>query len=208
MKNLPLLVITIVGTLLLVVMAVMLFTKSGQSYDLILITGDRRHSRGSATAQVVVTEFSDFQCPACSVAHQLLAEVYQKYPDQVQVIYRHYPLSTIHPNAQLAAQAAEAAGEMNKFWEMHDKLFTNQQSWESLDESAFMDLLGKYAEELQIDKSVFLTKIQSGPIKQKITNDINDGDTLGINSTPTFFVNGQKTAAPQLLSTVESSLKK
>ena len=207
MKNLPLLIGTIVITLAMIFGIAWFFSTSNQKpYDASLVIGDARHHQGKTDAQVMVVEFSDFQCPACRAAYKLLPDLLQKYPEQVEIVYRHFPLSQIHPNAQVAAQAAEAAGEMNKFWPMHDLLFEKQLEWESLDKTAFLDQLGKYAEELQIDKSDFLARIQLESVKQKVAEDIKDGTALKIDGTPTFFVNGKKTTAPQLTSAVESLL--
>lgn len=207
MKNLPLLVGTILGTLVLVMGVAWVFSQSSQqSYDLTLVAGAKKHSQGKTEAKVVVVEFSDFQCPACRAMSKLLPELLQKNPDQVEIVYRYFPLLQIHPNSQLAAYAAEAAGEMDKFWPMHDLLFEKQLEWESLDKTAFLDKLGKYAEELQIDKSDFLARIQSESVKQQVAVDIQDGTALNIDGTPTFFVNGKKTTAPQLVSAVESLL--
>src|SRR5574340_620263 len=108
MKNLPLLIGTIVITLLMVVGIAWVFSSSSQKpRDLALVAGDKRHRLGKADAKVTIVEFSDFQCPACRAAHKLLPDLLQKYPDQVEIVYRQFPLTQIHPNAQIAAQAAE-----------------------------------------------------------------------------------------------------
>ncbi len=207
MKNLPLLIGTIIGTLILVLGIAWFFSRSSQqAYDSSLVAGAERHRQGKTDAQIQIVEFSDFQCPACRSAHKLMPNLLQKYPDKVEIVYRHFPLSEIHPNAMLAAQAVEAAGEMDKFWPMHDLLFERQAEWESLDKAAFLDQLGKYAEQLQIDKTDFLARIQLESVKQKVAEDIKDGTALNVDGTPTFFVNGKKTTAPQLMSTVESLL--
>jgi protein-disulfide isomerase len=208
MKNLPLLIGTIAITLLMVVGIAWFFSSAAQKpFDATLVAGDKRNHKGNSSAKITVVECSDFKCPACRAASKLLPDLLQRYPDQVEVVYRNYPLSQIHPNAQVAAQAAEAAGEMGQFWPMHDLLFEKQLEWESLDKAAFLEQLGKYAEELQIDKSDFLARIQLESVKQKVAADVKDGTALNIDGTPTFFVNGKKTAAPQLISTVESLLK-
>src|SRR3989344_868387 len=138
MKNIILLVSTILGTFMAVVgLAYFLSAKSGATASVPanpeLVSGGARWSRGPAEAKVTVVEFSDLQCPACRAVQPAIAQVINKYPDQVRVIFRHFPLKTIHTYAQLAAQAAEAAGEQDKFWEMHDLLFNRQPEWSELD---------------------------------------------------------------------------
>lgn len=88
--------------------------------------------RGNAKAQVVIVEFSDFQCPFCKQANPIVQQVMKEYGDKVKLIYKHLPLTSIHPNAQIGAEAAECANEQKKFWQFHDVLFNNQAEWSSL----------------------------------------------------------------------------
>jgi protein-disulfide isomerase len=211
MKNIPLLVVTLLGTLALIIFVAVIFSQSSTSNKLIdpaLLLGDTQNVVGPADAKVTIVEFSDFQCPACLASEPLVKDVLSKHGQQVRFVYRHYPLVTIHQHAQLAAQAAESAAAQGKFWQMHDKLFATQTEWADLKSSD--EALAKfttYAEDLAIDKAAFLEKIQSEDIKQRITKDVGDGTKAGIQATPTFYVNGQQVAAPQLLETVENALK-
>lgn len=222
MKNIPLLIGTILGTLILVVGAAVMFSGTapvddqGQVVvDEALVTGTARHTLGadptaSESAQVVtVVEFSDFQCPACKASQPAITQVMQRYPDSVRLVFRHFPLDSIHPNARLAAQASEAVSQLDseQFWPFHDSLFENQQKWADIrDRDELKDTFGQYAEGLGIDKTQFLERMEDNSIAEIVSQDVSSGTQLGVNATPTFYVNGIKTTAPQLLATVESLL--
>jgi protein-disulfide isomerase len=210
-KNIPLLIVTLLGTLVMVVAVAALFSRSGgaaQTVDQAQLLEGAEHIKGKAEAPITIVEFSDFQCPYCKAIQPLVKSITDQYPDQVKVVYRHFPLVSIHTYATLAAQAAEAAGKQGKFWEMHDLLFQRQEDWVKLTsledvEAQFV----KYAEELQIDKQAFAVTIQSDEVKQKVARDAALAATLKLDSTPTLFVNGEKVAAPQQLpSLIESKL--
>lgn len=211
MKNMPLLIVTLVGTLALIIGVAVLFSQGSTSnkvVDAALLRGETKNVVGSDSAKVKITEFSDFQCPACLASEPLVKSVLAQYGQDVQFAYRHYPLVSIHPYAQLAAQAAEVAADEGKFWEMHDALFATQTEWSTY--TSRDEALAKFAalaEELTIDKAAFLEKIESEEIKQRVTKDVADGTKAGIQATPTFYVNGQQVAAPQLLETVENALE-
>src|SRR3989344_6222357 len=140
---------------------------------------------GSEDAKVTIVEFSDFQCPACGAAHPVVKQVIKEYGDRILFVYRHFPLLATHQYALKAAEAAEAAGEQGKFWEYHDLLFENQESLKTQD-------LKRYAQELELDTAKFNEALDSGKFKDKVTTDMDDGEKLGVSSTPTFFINGQK----------------
>lgn len=239
MKNIPLLIGTILGTLLLVVGISFMFSggSNGAADDPIqvdtqLAMGDARNSKvGKSSAVVVkspedesamatdsadenpdqemitVVEFSDFQCPACKSASGLGKLVTDTYPGKVKFVYRHFPLDTIHPNARNAAIAAEAVGAIDKekFWDMHDLLFENQDQWsDAKSKKELNDIFVTYVEKLDIDRTQFLERIDDNSVIEMVTNDSNTGTQLGVNSTPTFYVDGNKVSAQQLLSTVQS----
>ncbi|HYD35047.1 MAG TPA: DsbA family protein [Vitreimonas sp.] len=213
MKNVPLLIVTLLGTLALIFGVAMIFSQSstkGGVADLGVVKGPERRVKGKAEAQVTITEFSDFQCPACKAISPLIKQVADQNPDTVKVNYRHFPLTMIHPYATLAAQASEAAGEQGKFWEMHDLLFANQETWAAFQsEDEARAEFEKYAEQLGLDKATFVETIQSDAIKQNVANDIAAGNQLRVSATPTIFVNDQQVPAPQQLqSIVESELQK
>lgn len=146
---------------------------------------------GSSSAKVKLVEFSDLECPACLAAEPNVRTLRTAYPTQMQLIYRHFPL-TQHIHSRQAAAAAEAAGQQGKFWEMHDKLFDTQSQWSNLsDQDAtafFLDL----AKQLGLDLNKYNQALQDPAIKAKIEADIAEGNRLGVNATPTFFLNGRK----------------
>lgn len=212
MKNLPLLLGTIAISLLMIVGIALMFSDSGSDTDITEVVSQTElisespHVRGATeSAQVTIVEFSDFQCPACRDSQPFVDQVLAQYPNDVQLIYRHFPLDSIHPNARTAAAAAEAAAEEGKFWEMHDLLFINQTEWERIaSRDELNNVFAEYASQIQIDKNVFLEKIESNQVKEAVQEDSAAAARLGLNSTPTFFVNGQRTPAPQLMTAVES----
>jgi protein-disulfide isomerase len=153
------------------------------------IAGTSRHTLGSGS--IVVTEFSDFQCPACQAVHEPLKTILKKYEGKVTLVYRHFPLTSIHKQAQLAAQAAEAASLQNKFFEYGDILFARQQDWEgSTDPHA--TFIG-YAKELGLDEARFATDLDSQAVKEAIAVDTLAATRYRLQGTPSFFVNGVAT---------------
>ncbi len=152
-----------------------------------LITEDS-YDKGDPNSEIVLVEFSDFECPACAAHAQQVASFTEKYP-QIKLIYRHFPLS-YHQNAQPAALAAEAAGRQGKFWEMHDLLFQRQQQW--AEESSPHEVFVEYAQELGLDGDQFDHDTQDNALLEKIKRDTRDGYKVNVDATPTFFLNGQK----------------
>src|SRR5580765_6977145 len=145
-------------------------------------------TKGGANAKVTIVEFSDFQCPFCSRVVPTLHQIEKEYGDKVRVVFRHNPLP-FHGDAPLAAEAAVAAQAQGKFWEMHDKLFANQQAIKRPD-------LEKYAGEIGLDVGKFKAALDSGAGKAQVNGDVQYGNSLpgGGMGTPTFFINGRKLA--------------
>ena len=152
------------------------------------------HVKGSASAMVVVTEYSDFQCPACKTYYPVIQTLAEEYGDKVAFVYRHFPLPQ-HQHAKRAPYAAEAAGKQGKFWEMHDKIFDNQDAW-SRAESAEGIFLG-YARELGLDEDAFAQDSASDETAIRVKKDLEEGRQARINATPTFFINGSKIESPR-----------
>jgi protein-disulfide isomerase len=140
--------------------------------------------RGNPRAPVTVVVFSDFQCPFCSRVEPTLAQVEKEYGDKVKVVWKHQPLA-MHPNAVPAAQAAEAAREQGKFWEMHDRLFQNQQQLSP-------ELYGRLARELGLDAARFDAALRSQKLLARIQEDQALAGKVGVSGTPTLFVNGER----------------
>lgn len=147
------------------------------------------------TAKTVLVEYADFQCPACASYHNLVKSLEEKYPEDLAVVFKHFPLSQIHKNALLSSQAAEAAGIQGKFWEMHDMLFENQTEWS--DANNAKEIFIGYAKELGLNESQFIVDIDSREIKDKISSSYTAGVKMGVNSTPSFFLDGNKIPNPR-----------
>jgi protein-disulfide isomerase len=143
----------------------------------------RDHMRGPADAPVTLVEYGDFECPYCGQAHLVLDQIEGLLGDALCLVFRHFPLSTVHPHAQMAAEAAEAAGAQRRFWEMHDTLFENQHA---LDEAHLV----QYAEILGLDLQKFVRDLEEGRFAPKVREDFLSGVHSGVNGTPTFFING------------------
>ncbi|WP_250009233.1 Na+/H+ antiporter NhaA [Actinoplanes sp. M2I2] len=144
---------------------------------------DRDHVRGPAGASVTLVEYGDFQCPYCGRAEPVVRELMTD--DDLRYVWRHLPLTDVHPQAQLAAQASEAAGMQDRFWEMHDLMFTHQ------DHLRIADLLD-YAGELGLDQDKFHDDMMQTNCKERITADLESADLSGVSGTPTFFINGRR----------------
>jgi protein-disulfide isomerase len=150
--------------------------------------------KGNPEAKVVLMEYSDFQCPYCQIYGKLTSQLAEEFSEDIAVVFRHFPLKTIHPNAEIASQAAEAAGLQNKFWEMGDLIFNNQNLWinHQIPEEIFTNFAGL----LELDVERFKTDINSSPVKDKINEQIKRSTALDIQGTPTIFINGQKINNP------------
>jgi protein-disulfide isomerase len=143
----------------------------------------RDHVRGPATAPVALLEYGDFECPFCGAAHSVVNEVVQIMGDRLRFAYRHFPLTQIHPHAQQAAEAAEAAASQRHFWEMHDLLFEHQDRLDT-------QYLLAYAAALRLDVERFALELDTHVHVPRIREDFLSGVRSGVNGTPTFFVNG------------------
>jgi protein-disulfide isomerase len=144
---------------------------------------ERDHVRGSPDAPVLLVEYGDFECPYCSAAYLVVKKLETDLPDTLAVVFRHFPLVDVHPHAQFAAEAAEAAGAQGRFWRMHDVLFEHQ------DALALAPLM-KYATALQLDLERFAGDLSGHVFLPRIRTDMRSGLQSGLKGTPTFFVNG------------------
>lgn len=163
------------------------------SSDTVTIS-DSDWSAGPKDAKVTLLEYSDYQCPACGFYFPLLKRLQGEFAGRLRFVYRNYPLRTVHKNAQLASQAAEAAGMQNKFWEMHDNLFEHQNDWSEVGDPT--DMFTAYAKDLGLDTQKFAADLKSSAVQQNIDEDIASGDALHVDSTPTFFLQGKKVDNP------------
>jgi len=144
--------------------------------------------KGSPNARVVIRAYSDFQCPACQQAALSINEALRPFdPKDVALIFNDYPLIELHPKAYEAALAAQCANEQGKFWEMHDRIFMDQQSWVGLDDPR--EKFISYARVFEIDEDKFRACLGEERYKNLIQEDITEGISLNINATPTYFIN-------------------
>jgi protein-disulfide isomerase len=153
------------------------------------VTDNRDHIRGPQTAPVTLTEYGDYQCPYCGQAHAILQALMGTVGDQVRLVFRNFPLQTVHPDAELAAEAAEAAGAQGLFWEMHDMLYENQSRLSEPD-------LFSYAASLGLDMDRFAADLAAHRFEPRVREDFASGVRSGVNGTPTFFINGLRHDGP------------
>lgn len=189
--------IIILGLFGLMVLLAKLSTNGGTgspSSDLLAPVSANDQTKGDTNAPNTIVEYSDFQCPFCAQFYPLLNQLAKEMPDKVKIIYRSFPLRSIHSNAQLAAQAAEAAGKQGKFWEMHDVLFNTQTSWSPLEKPS--EKFTEYANSLGLDVNKFNADLNSQEVIDKVNNDYKSATKNGINGTPTLFLNGKLVELP------------
>ncbi len=157
-------------------------------------------SRGPENARLTLVEYSDFQCPYCALAGQLLKQFEEANPDQVRVVFRHFPLSS-HDKAVLAAQAAEAAGLQGKFWEMHDLLFAeaNWQTWSTQSKADFENWLGEQAAAIDLDAARFSRDLNTEAVVRKVEGAFQQGVEMGLQGTPSLyiFIDGELIFVPE-----------
>lgn len=157
------------------------------------------HVLGPASADVTLVEYGDYQCPFCGRAHPIVKELLAQRPDAVRLVFRHFPLTDLHPHAELAAEFAEAAGAQGQFWAAHDWLYSHQ---DTLDSPTLT------ATAMSLDPSGNIAKELAGRVfHEKIRRDFIGGVRSGVNGTPTFFINGRRHdggySLPELLLAVD-----
>ncbi len=173
--------------------------------DNAILMRNSKHSIPADNAKVTIVEFADFQCPACGRTYPVLKQVLAEYKGKITFIYRHFPLPQ-HSNAMLAAQASEAASAQGKFWEMYSMLYENQTTWsESLTAS---EIFTGYAKKLGLDTQQFSQDLSNASFEKSIQSDKDDGIRLGVNSTPTFFINNKKLEESPTYSVFKSTIDK
>jgi protein-disulfide isomerase len=146
---------------------------------------DRDHIRGSDDAPVTLVEYGDFECPYCGQAESVIRELLVERGDDVRYVWRHLPLTDVHPDAQLASEASEAAAAQDKFWEMYDVLLSNQ------GELTPRDLI-RYANDLGLDAERFSEELRRREYASRVSEDVASADESGVSGTPTFFINGRR----------------
>lgn len=158
----------------------------------------------SASATVTLVEFSDYQCSACGAYYPIVKQLISDFKGEMNFVYRNFPLSQ-HQNALIAAKAAEAAAKQDKFWEMHDLIFTNQNEWSESGKAR--EIFMEFAKNLNLDTVKLNKDIDSDAVKNLISRDTEDGNAAGVNATPTFFLNGEKLNNPASLDDFRTLIK-
>ena len=143
-------------------------------------------------AKVVVFEYGDFQCPSCGGAFPQLKTIKETYKEQIAFVFRNFPLTSIHPNALSASTSAEAAGLQGKFWEMHDALYLNQNSWSSASTSDRNGIFESYAVTVGVNVDQYRTDLTGKKVADKIARDRALGKKVGVDSTPSIFIGSDK----------------
>ena len=152
---------------------------------LTLPVGDRDHAQGPADAPVTLVEYGDYECPYCGQAEVVIRELLASFGDDLRYVWRHLPLNDVHANAQMAAEAAEAAAAQGAFWPMHDTLLVHQ------DELAAPDLR-RHATELGLDVERFWDELRRRKYAERVAEDVGSADASGVAGTPSFFINGRR----------------
>jgi len=145
---------------------------------------------GKPNVPVTVLEYGDFECPYCAMARPVLEGLVEENPEMTRLVFRHFPIKTIHPYAFLAAEAAEAAGVQGAFWMMHDLIFTHQHALE------YEDLL-QYAQMIHLDVARFDQEMRAHKYRDEVKRDFRRGIEDGVNGTPTIFINGRRYDGPR-----------
>jgi len=159
-------------------------SEPAESFSQVPAVTDGDHIRGDKNAQITMIEYSDFQCPFCQRHLPTLDQILSDYQGQVRLVYRHFPLNSIHAQAQKAAEASECAAEQGKFWEYHDLLFDNQSALQ-------VDNLKSYAKNLGLNQSQFDSCLDSGKYTAKVNQQAQEAVASGITGTPGTWVNDQ-----------------
>jgi Na+/H+ antiporter NhaA len=160
---------------------------------------ERDHMRGPADAPVTVVEYGDFECPYCGRAEPVVRQLLREFGD-VRYVWRHLPLTDVHPRARLAAEASEAAADQGAFWELHDLLLTHQ------DALTAEDLIA-YAEQLGLDVARFASDLQAHVGAARVAEDVDSADLSGVSGTPTFFVNGHRHQGAYDIATLSTAVR-
>jgi len=162
---------------------------------------ERDHVQGPATAPVTLLEYGDYECPYCGAAYPIVKQVQAELGEQLRFVFRNFPISTSHPHAEHAAEAAETAAAQGRFWEMHDFLYEHQRRLEDAD-------LHAYAEQLGLDVDRFDRELAEHAYADRVREDFMSGVRSGVNGTPTFYVNGTRYDASYDADTLLAALRR
>ena len=162
---------------------------------------DRDHIQGPGDAPVTLVQYGDYECPYCGAAYPIIKEVQARMGERLRFVFRNFPITTSHPNAEQAAEAAEAAAAQGRFWEMHDLLYENQRRLSDRD-------LLSYAEQLGLDLERFGSELTEHAHAARVREDFMSGVRSGVNGTPTFYINGVRHDDSYELETLLAALER
>jgi protein-disulfide isomerase len=161
----------------------------------------RDHVQGPAEAAVTLVEYGDYECPYCGAAYPIIKEVQDRMGDRLRFVFRNFPITTSHPHAEQAAEAAEAAAIQGPFWQMHDLLYENQKHLRDQD-------LRDYAEKLGLDLESFDKELAQHVHAARVREDFMSGVRSGVNGTPTFYINGARHDDSYDVETLQAALER
>jgi protein-disulfide isomerase len=163
--------------------------------------GPDDHAQGPADAPVTLLEYGDYECPHCGHVYPIVKALQKRFGKQLRFAFRNFPLREIHPNADVAAETAEFAAAHDKFWDMHDLIFENQNSLSE-------QMLGELAHRLTLDSQALKDALTSGTFAERVQGDFSSGVHSGVNGTPTFFINSQRHDGDFELETLLQAIQK
>lgn len=158
------------------------------------LKADQEFSRGDVNSKVTLIEYGDFQCPACAQYHPLVKQLLSEEGDKMHFVYRYFPLTNVHKNARISANAGFAANKQNKYWEMHEALYAAQNDWALIPNP--QDIFVGYAKDLGLNTDQFKKDMNSDEANKFVDDSLNAATNLGLNSTPSFFLNGKYINSP------------
>jgi len=165
--------------------------------------GQTDHIQGDESAAVTLVEYGDYECPHCARAYSIVKKVQKHFGKQLRFVFRNFPLTEMHPNAEFAAETTEFAGAHGKFWEMHDQLFENQNRLGG-------ELYAELAHKLNLSSADLASALEKREFAAKVHDDFSGGVRSGVNGTPTFFINNQRHDAPfdyeDLLTAIDAAI--
>ncbi len=163
------------------------------------------HVLGKVGSKVTLIEYGDYECSHCGAINPAIKAIVEEYQDQLQFVFRNFPLGGSFANSKAAAKAVEAAGLQGKYWEARDAIYADQASWSTLNEKGLTDYFNDFAKKLDLDLTKFKTDMESDPVNEKIAYDRALGVKVGVEGTPIFYLNGKKL---EIQSTEEATIKK
>lgn len=175
--------------------------------DEAVISGTSNHSRGNIDSNVELVAYKDFECPPCGQFHPIEEQLYEQFKDRVKFTFKHFPIDTLHPNARAAHRAAEAAGLQGKFFEMQNLLYDGQRQWSSQVTNNPQTVFEQYAQQLGLDLEKFKADVVLDSTNKTINADISTGKQIGVNGTPSFFINGTQVNTGEINSLEEFAKK-